>query len=137
MASTLGQIRTAVKTVLEAGLSSFRVFDNWPDTFLNQGAIVVPQEGDYLFTLDQLAARHRMVIVLGISLAGGLDKAQDTMDAYLSSDGTSSIRKVLRANPTLTNIVDDLIVSRYGDYGFIEINSVQYLSAKVYVEFWV
>lgn len=76
--------------------------------------VLGPQEIEYHVTSHELAepggSRWQMV-VQGISPAGiGDVPAQKLLDAWLSTEGTSSVSALLEADPTLGGKCDDLIV---------------------------
>lgn len=136
MAATITQVRDGLKEVLE-GITGLHAYDEWPDKPNPPAALPQPASGQYNLTMDEESAAHNFEIVVIVTMGGGIAKAQALLDPYLSSAGTSSIRKTLRANKTLGGVIDDLNVKGYRNYGRMEIGDVVYFGAVLDVEVWV
>lgn len=136
MTATITEAREAIQTVLST-IPDLKAYDVWPDNMRDTAAIVLPDNGDYLMTLDQTAMKHFFVVVVATTMSGGLARAQKLLDPYLSPTGDKSIRAKLRSDKTQGDIVDETIVRGYRGYGKIEINEGDYLAARIDVEVWV
>lgn len=138
MAATIGTIRTAIRDTITATLTTLPVYDSWPDIIpKNQFVGIVPESGEYQFTLQQTASRYFFIVKVGISTGAGIERAQDAIDAFLSGDGANSLRAALRADPDLGNaVVDDIIVKGFSDYGLFNVNNTEFLGASIRLEVW-
>lgn len=115
MAATLAEIRTALKTVM-AGVSGLRCFDIAPDNPSFPAAIVIPTGADFDQAMGRGLDEYRFDVI--VMAQGQTDRAgQATLDGLVSGAGTSSIRAVLWANPTLGGVVSTSRVESMGSYG--------------------
>lgn len=78
-------------------------------------------------------------LVIGITGAGVGDKtSQDTIDAWISDSGASSVKDALEASSDGTYVglqgVHDLIVRTSQGYGFYVVNGVEYLGCDWLVD---
>ena len=98
--ASLQEVRDGIKTTLEGNVSGLRVYDVVPDYSINfPVAIVLPiniefnismQRGTDLYTFDILVAVER----------GNSRTAQDKLDAYITGQGSSSLRQAIFNNRT-------------------------------------
>ena len=136
MAATISEIREAFEAVIS--VTGLRVLGTWPDTVVGDCCVLVPVSGDFHFTFDTKAAIHHMALTVLVTVGAGLDKAQDRMDGYLSTDGATSIQQRLVTNHTLGGVIDDSLVHGYSAYGTVKTESgAEWLSARMELEFWV
>jgi hypothetical protein len=56
--------------------------------------------------------------------------AQRSLDAYCSSDSSSSVRKAIESNRTLSGNAFDCVVTEMSSYGSVLINDTTYLAAE-------
>lgn len=96
-------------------------------------AIVLPREGQYDQTLGGMIA-HTFVMTLLVSLAGGYERAQATLDAYLAASGVSSVKAAVDADHTLGGACTHARVVRYYEYGGHEYGGATYLGCRLEVE---
>jgi hypothetical protein len=104
-------------------------------------ALVRPVRYESHTTFATRATLYLEVILVAAAVQDGLARAQDKLDAYLDSSGTSSIIAALEATPTFpvsgTGTCENSMVSGWEDYGSVEIGGIEYLSCRFAVEVWV
>lgn len=126
--ASISAIRDAIKTRLET-ISGLRVYDTVPGTVVVPAAIVAP--GDPLIVFDVAFARGgdsiNFVVLLLVQYAVGR-VAQDNLDGYLATSGTSSVKAVV--DGTLGNVVQDACVTTARAYGIHRFNDVDYLGVE-------
>ena len=131
--ATLSQVRDGLKTRL-ATISGLRAHDTWPDTVNPPAALVRPTSGGFGESYGN-GTRFDFEIVLVLQL-GTLRQAQDALDAYLDSSGSSSIVAAIEGDRTLDGYADTLAVTGWRDYGGLEIGTVTYLGCKFDCQVW-
>lgn len=64
-----------------------------------------------------------------------LNRAETTMDPYLSETGTNSLKAAIEADPSLGGVVDSVRVTGLSNYGMTQFEGAgQHLAASVRVE---
>lgn len=94
-------------------------------------AVVVP-EGDRDLTFGG-SHQTKFGIIVAVD-AASLRVAQDSLDAYMSHSGASSIQAAIEGDLTLGSIVDTTLWQGWDDYGIIEIDNTPYWAAKASLE---
>jgi hypothetical protein len=130
-------IRDGLKSRL-SGISGLRAHDNWPDQLNPPAAIVQPTGGSYNDTFGSAAATYTFDVILVVALTGGLPRAQESLDAYLSPTGASSVRKAIEDDADLNGAAEDVRVIGFDTYETLTIgegvNATDYLGAIVRLE---
>jgi hypothetical protein len=113
--STVSEVRDAVKSTLEASISSLLVYDTVPDVTQVPCVVVVPRMGNYVIGMGNCVEWVFDLFVL--VPRSPVDVSQDSLDAYLDSTGASSIPYVVKSNPGLG--LDDIFaqITEMTDYG--------------------
>jgi hypothetical protein len=62
----------------------------------------------------------RLELTLLLQL-GDLRSAQEQLDAYIAPSGSSSIKALLEADPSLGDVVHSVAVSGWRDYGILQV----------------
>lgn len=76
-----------------------------------------------------------VMVVFGIGAAGAYDEAaQDMVDSWLSTSGTSSVSVALEGDPSLGGISEDVTVTRSDGYQVFSIANQAYLGCEWRVE---
>ncbi len=121
-------IAVSLKTI--GGLS---VHETAPDS-INQlpAAYVLPGIGNFHHALGGGMVHHFEVVLL-VTQAPGLSKAQSVLDEYISEDGTKSIRAAVES-AELGEHGDTIEVHDYHDYGGLQYGDQLYLGCKFAVE---
>lgn len=124
---TLQAIREAIAANLST-ISGLRTSAFVPDNPNPPVAIVIPrniaydsafQRGADELTLDILLIGHRM----------SERTAQNTLDSYVQSSGSTSVKAAVESDRTLSGAAFDVRVTDLTNYGPVSIGETQYLSA--------
>lgn len=131
--ASLKQIRTAVRTTLEANLTGLNVHRTVPGSAAGDLVIARPSDD----TADFVVAMGRGVDTYQLDLdvlvpASELESAQDRLDGYITGAGSSSIRQVVFTNRTLGLDNTDAHISGASGYGATyELGNTPYLGATL------
>lgn len=133
--ATVGTIRDALKTRL-ATISGLRTHDVWPDTISVPAALIKPRRlgQEVQFSGNQHRDIYEITVI--VQAAGGLGRAQDALDAYVSRTGTNSIEAAIEGDTTLGGNAQLTMFQGWETYGGMEISTVNYLGATATVEVW-
>jgi hypothetical protein len=129
--ASISELRAGIKTNL-ATISGLRVSDFQPDNINPPVAIVFPISVNYDDTFQRGMQTYTFsvqVIVGRVSERSG----QSSIDAYISSTGSNSIKLAIESNKTLSGKAFDLRVTDMRNYGELLVGEVNYLSAEFVV----
>jgi hypothetical protein len=129
--ASISELRAGIKTNL-ATISGLRVSDFQPDNINPPVAIVFPISLNYDETFHRGMQTYTFsiqVIVGRVSERSG----QNSIDAYCSSTGASSIKLAIESDKTLNGKAFDLRVTDMRNYGELLVGEVNYLSAEFVV----
>jgi len=129
--ASISELRAGIKTNL-ATISGLRVSDFQPDNINPPVAIVFPISVNYDDTFQRGMQTYTFsvqVIVGRVSERSG----QSSIDAYISSTGSNSIKLAIESNKTLSGKAFDLRVTDMRNYGELTVGEVNYLSAEFVV----
>lgn len=73
------------------------------------------------------------LIEIHVSLAQKLPRAQDQLDAYISTTGTKSVRVAIDGDKTLGGVASTVKVGGFESYGFATLNETTTLAATIAV----
>lgn len=136
----MSTVRTGIATALET-ITGLRCHAVWPDTVNCPAALVRPVRYESHTTFASRATLWVEVVLVAAAVQNDLSRAQEKLDAYLNSSGTSSIIAALEAAPTFpvsgTGTCENSQVSGWEDYGSVEIGGIEYLSVRFQIEAWV
>lgn len=113
--SSLGAIRDAIKTTLTANIGSLVTYDTIPDAPQVPCVVVAPATGDFAGLNGNCVMWEFDLYVL--TARGDSRVGQDKLDALIDGAGGSSIRAVIKANPTLGLSDCSAHVTGVSDYG--------------------
>ena len=133
--ASLQEVRDGIKTTLESNVSGLRVYDVVPDYSINfPVAIVLPvniefniamQRGTDLYNFDILVAVER----------GNSRTAQDKLDAYITGQGSSSLRQAIFNNRTLGLTDTDATITSVSNYAAdVNLNGIDAIGANISLE---
>jgi hypothetical protein len=126
--ASLSDLRDGIATNLRT-ISGLRAIATVPDNPNPPLAIIYPQSMDYdeSFNRGLTTYNFRLVVIVG-----RVDErtAQNKLDAFVSSSGSSSIKLAVESDKTLGGRAFDTRVSAMTNYGSIDISEVTYLSAE-------
>lgn len=129
--ATISQVRDGLKTVIEAAITGLHVYDTVPGQVSTPAAVVIPERGAPR-TLGQVrdTQQYRLQVVVN---RGSERAAQDSLDAFLSYSGSSSIRAALAGNSDLDLSGVRCWVAGWENYGEVVWNGTSYLGADVLI----
>lgn len=115
--ASLEAIRDAIKTTIEANISSIHCYDTVPDAAnVLPAVVVIPFTGDF----EQAMGRGTdtwIIDLLVVTSSSEMGIQQDKLDAYVSGAGSSSIRQVIFNNQTLGLSDVNAHVAEMTEYG--------------------
>jgi hypothetical protein len=129
--ASISELRAGIKTNL-ATITGLRVSDFQPDNINPPVAIVFPISVNY----DDAFARGMQTYTFSVQVIVGRVSertGQNSIDAYISSTGTKSIKLAIESNKTLGGKAFDLRVTDMRNYGELLVGEVNYLSAEFVV----
>lgn len=126
--STLTELRDGLQANL-ATISGLRAFSTVPDQINPPVAIVEPVSVQYDTTMGRGLDEYTFKVTV---IVGRVDErtAQNTIDAYCSPSGSSSIKSALELNRTLSGKANDLRVTGLSNYGSLPVGDATYLAAE-------
>lgn len=131
--ASLAQLRTAIKTTLEANLTGVNVHRKTPGSAA--GVVIVAQlaEDSANFTVAMGRGSDTWNFDLLVLVpASMLDTSQDALDDYVTGAGSKSVRQVVFNNRTLGLASTDAHVSAMGGYGAdYVLGQTQYVGATL------
>lgn len=158
--ASLGTLRDELKTRLQT-INGLNAYDVWPGSITSPAAIVMPASPASANVGNRAVPGMRASELIGSSpaveyertvagpdtnyrfdirllVAEGTDgaAAQDTLDAYVSDTGASSVPAAILGDSTLNGAADDLRVVRCRFYGTQTVDSTAYYGAILEVEVW-
>lgn len=126
---------TAIRQGIAANLSTISgLRTSWfvPDNPSPPIAIVVPDRVDY----DVSFARGSDTFNINVLLIGGRineRSAQTSLDAFLDSTGSSSVKAAIESDKTLGGAAHSVRVTDWSGYGPLAIGDAQYLTVTIRV----
>ena len=129
--ASISELRAGIKTNL-ATISGLRVSDFQPDNINPPVAIVFPISVNY----DETFHRGMQTYTFSVQIIVGRvseRSGQNSIDAYISSTGTNSIKLAIESDKTLAGKAFDLRVTDMRNYGELIVGEVNYLSAEFVV----
>lgn len=126
--ATMGQIRTGLATNL-AKINGLRTSSFVPDQVNPPIAVVIPQR----ITFDAAFKRGLDTFEFTVMvIVGRADErtAQNLLDGYCNSTGTTSIKTAIESDRTLGGVVQDLRVTELRNIGPVVIGENTYLTAE-------
>lgn len=97
--ATLSAVRDAIKTTLEANISGLDVHDTIPDDINPPCVVAAPIQAEFQ-TMGRGVDQWQFDLLVLVSRAVART-AQDSLDAYITGAGASSIRQVIFNNRSL------------------------------------
>jgi len=126
--ASISSIRSGLATRL-ATISGLRTSATMPDNPNPPVALIMPSSVSY----DDTFKRGMQTYVFNVLvIVGRVDErtAQNNLDAFVSSTGTSSIKLAIEGDKTLGGVVFDTRVSEMRNYGQLPISEIVYLTAE-------
>tara|TARA_R100000781_G_scaffold26852_4_gene19949 strand:- start:2813 stop:3220 length:408 start_codon:yes stop_codon:yes gene_type:complete len=131
--ASLTNIRNGIGTNLE-NISSLMVFKYVPDSVEPPTAVVgVVESVEYDTSMARGADTYTIPIFLYVSRVDAQD-SQETLDSYLASSGSSSIKAQIESDQTLGGSAQSCRVVDADNYGVYTVNNIDYLGVEFGVE---
>ena len=131
--ANLSSIRSGIATNLE-NISSLTVFGFVPDSIEPPTAVVgVVDTLEYDSTMARGADSYNIPVFLYVSRIDAQD-SQDTLDAFLASSGSSSVKAQVESDITLGGQAQSVRVVEADNYGVYTINNIDYLGVEFMIE---
>ena len=131
--ASLSSIRSGIATNL-GNISSLTVFGFVPDSIEPPTAVVgVVDNIEYDTSMARGADTYTIPVFLYVSRVDAQD-AQDTLDAFLASSGSSSVKTQIESDVTLGGVANCARVVEADNYGVYTINNIDYLGCEFTVE---
>ena len=131
--ASLSSIRSGIATNL-GNISSLTVFGFVPDSIEPRTAVVgVVDNIEYDTSMARGADTYSIPVFLYVSRVDAQD-AQDTLDGFLASSGSSSVKTQIESDVTLGGVANSARVVEADNYGVYTINNIDYLGCEFTVE---
>ena len=131
--ANLSSIRSGIATNLE-NISALTVFGFVPDSIEPPTAVVgVVDTLEYDSTMARGADTYSIPVFLYVSRVDAQD-SQDTLDAFLASTGSSSVKAQVESDITLGGEAQSVRVVEADNYGVYTINNIDYLGVEFMIE---
>ena len=131
--ASLSSIRSGIATNL-GNISSLTVFGFVPDSIEPPTAVVgVVDNIEYDTSMSRGADTYSIPVFLYVSRVDAQD-AQDTLDGFLASSGSSSVKTQIESDVTLGGVANSARVVEADNYGVYSINNIDYLGCEFTVE---
>mgnify|MGYP006908217833 CR=1 FL=1 len=131
--ASLTSIRNGLSTNLQ-NITTLNVFGFVPDSIEPPTAVVgVVENVEYDSTLQRGADNYTIPIFLYVSRVDAQD-SQETLDGFLASTGTNSIKVQVESDQTLGGSAQSCRVVEADNYGVYNVNNIDYLGVEFTVE---
>ena len=131
--ASLSSIRSGIATNL-GNISTLTVFGFVPDSIEPPTAVVgVVDNIEYDTSMARGADTYSIPVFLYESRVDAQD-AQDTLDGFLASSGSSSVKTQIESDVTLGGVANSARVVEADNYGVYTINNIDYLGCEFTVE---
>lgn len=126
--ASIAQLRTQIATNLGT-ITGLRTGSTIPDNVNPPFAIVMPVSVDYHKAFHNGLNQYSFTVMVVVGRVSERS-AQNTLDAFCSPTGTSSIKSAVESDRTLGGYAYDCIVSGMRNYGSTVIGENTYLAAE-------
>lgn len=131
--ASLTSIRNGIGTNL-SNISSLTIFNFVPDFVEPPTAVVgVVELIEYDITIQRGADKYEIPIYVYVSRVDAQD-SQETLDSYLASTGSSSVKAQIESDLTLDGSANSCRVIEAKEVGVYTINNIDYLGVEFTVE---
>jgi hypothetical protein len=127
----VSELRDGLKANL-ATITGLRTSDTVPDNPSPPIAIVLPQGVSYDDAFGRGMQTYSFMVLVVVNRVSERT-AQNSLDAYISSTGSSSIKLAIESDKTLNGKAFDVRVTDVRNYGDTVIGEINYLSAEFVV----
>lgn len=133
--ASLQEVRDGIKTTLENNIDGLRVYDVVPDYAINfPVAIVLPVNINFNVAMQRGTDQYTFDILVAVE-RGNSRTAQDKLDAYITGQGSSSLRQAIFNNRTLGLDNTDANVTGVSNYAAdVNLNGIDAIGANISLE---
>ena len=125
---SISAIRSGLATNLGT-ITGLRTGATIPDNVNPPYAIVSPSSVDYHKAFNNALSTYNFTVTLVVGRVSERT-SQNSLDAYCSPTGSSSIRVAIESDKTLGGVAFDTIVTGMRNYGSVTIGENTYLAAE-------
>lgn len=129
--ASVSELRDGLKANL-ATITGLRTADTVPDNPQPPQAIVLPQNITYDNAFNRGMNTYTFAVLVIVNRVSERT-AQNSLDTYVSSTGSKSIKLAIESDKTLGGKAFDVRVSDVRNYGDVTIGEINYLSAEFVV----
>ena len=126
--ASITDLRTGIATNL-ATITGLRTGATIPENVSPPHAIVMPSGISYHQSMRNGMSTYNFAVTLVVGRADARS-AQNALDAFCASSGSSSIRSAIESDRTLGGKAFDCVVTGMRNYGSISIGDNTYLAAE-------
>jgi hypothetical protein len=126
--ASITAIRAGLATRL-GSITGLRSGPTIPDNVNPPYAIISPSSVDYHRAFNNALSTYNFNVMVVVGRVSERT-SQNSLDAYCSPTGSSSIRVAIEADRTLGGVVFDTIVTGMRNYGSVTIGETNYLAAE-------
>ena len=126
--ASISAIRSGLATNLGT-ITGLRTGATIPDNVNPPYAIVSPSSVDYHKAFNNALSTYNFTVTLVVGRVSERT-SQNSLDAYCSPTGSSSIRVAIESDKTLGGVAFDTIVTGMRNYGSVTIGENTYLAAE-------
>lgn len=113
---TLEEIRNALVATIKAELPEVNCYPTHRDAINVPAVVVGAPEAEFDLAMGRGLDKWTFPLFVMVGIPD-LDIAQRNLDQYVNGSGSRSIRRIIWANPSLGDVVQDCRVSQMKDYG--------------------
>ena len=130
----LVSIRDALKTTI-SNISGLRCYDTVPDNALNFPiAIIIPTSIDFDLAMQRGTDQYDFDLLVAVQRADSRT-GQDKLDAFVTGQGSSSIRQIIYNNSTLGLANTSAHVTSMSNYGAdVSLKCIDAIGANLSIE---
>ena len=131
--ATVTEIRAGLADAIRRNVPALRAYPTVPDSFVTPAAMVFgPERIRYDSTMARGSDEYRLILRVYV---GRVDEkgAQDKLDAYISGQGSQSIKLAIEADASLGGVVDFARVEEARNYGPYQSGQSSYLGVEFVV----
>lgn len=137
--ASIASVRDGLKTRLQT-ITDLRAYDIWEGKIAvgNDGAALV--SGPKELNFDEAMARGLDALVIEVLVVvpnASTRAAQDKLDTFLATTGTTSVKAAIEGDLTLGGAANSCRVAKAHHYGLHTINDISYLGVIFDVEVWL
>ena len=125
---TISELRSGIATNL-ATISGLRTSSTVPDNPNPPIALVEPMTVQFDTAMGRSLDQYNFKVTVIVGRASERT-SQNSLDAYCSGSGASSVKRAIESDRTLGGKANDLRVTGLSSYGSITIADVTYLAAE-------